>query len=181
MATDERKNQTETIEVRRDDRVAARDPWARGWSDPLSSFRRFADDMERRLLGRSALDRSRESSGFAALWMPQVETFQRGSQFVVRADLPGLNPSDVTVEVADDSLVIEGERRNEHEEQREGYYATERSYGSFHRQVPLPEGAIADSATATFKNGVLEVSMEAPPRESARGRKVEITEDKKTP
>lgn len=187
MATEERKvrsdrsssaDQDKAMEVRRDERVASRDPWARGWSSPIGSFRRIADEMERRLFGRSSLDRSRETAGFPGLWMPQVETFQRDSQFVVRADLPGLKASDVTVEVLEDSIVIEGERHNEHEEKREGYYATERSYGSFHREVPLPEGAIADSAKATFKNGVLEVTLEAPPRETSRGRRLEIDEQK---
>jgi len=187
MATDERKMRNEntatadrdkSVELRRTDRLT-RDPWARGWSEPLSSFRRFADDMERRLFGRSALQQRHETSGFPGLWMPQVETFQRDSQFVVRADLPGMSKSDVTVEVLDGAVVIEGERRNEHEERREGYYATERSYGSFHREVPLPEGAIADSAKATFKDGVLEVTVEAPPHEASRGRRLQISDEQK--
>jgi HSP20 family protein len=110
-------------------------------------------------------------------WAPQIESFQRGDVFVVRADLPGMKQKDITVEIKDDAIVIEGERSNEREEQHEGYYSTERTYGRFCRMVPLPEGAIADSAKATFKNGVLEVVLQAPPHEVSRGRRIEIEGD----
>jgi HSP20 family protein len=108
-------------------------------------------------------------------WAPQIEAFQRGDQFIVRADLPGMDQKDVSVELKDDALVIEGERSNEREQREEGYYSSERTYGRFCRVVPLPEGAIADSAKASFKNGVLEVVMQAPPHEVSRGRRIEIT------
>jgi HSP20 family protein len=108
-------------------------------------------------------------------WAPQLETFQRGDEFVVRADLPGLQLKDISVELKDDALVIEGERSNESEKREEGYYSTERSYGRFCRIVSLPEGAIGDSAKATFKNGVLEVVLQAPPHEATRGRRIEIS------
>ena len=115
----------------------------------------------------------RESGG---LWTPQIETFQRGNEFVVRADLPGLSKDDVKVDVTDDSITLQGERREEHEEDREGYYRSERTYGSFYRVVPLPEGAISDSAKAQFNNGVLEIVLQAPPKEVSRGRRLDISE-----
>ncbi len=59
-------------------------------------------------------------------------------------------------------------------EEREGYCHTEREYGQFYRFIPLPEGVISESAQGTFKNGVLEVSMQAPPTEASRGRRLEI-------
>src|SRR5688500_6336291 len=108
----------------------------------------------------------RESGG---LWTPQIETFQRGNEFVVRADLPGLSKDDVKVDVTDDSITLQGERREEHEEDREGYYRSERTYGSFYRVVPLPVGAISDSAKAQFNNGVLEIVLQAPRRKSPAG------------
>jgi len=113
-------------------------------------------------------------TGAAVSWVPQVESFQRGDQFVVRADLPGLRKEDVTIEINDDTLTLQGERRDEHEEEREGVFTSERSYGSFYRVVPLPDGAIPDSAKAAFNNGVLEVTVEAPPRDVSRGRRIEI-------
>jgi HSP20 family molecular chaperone IbpA len=107
---------------------------------------------------------------------PEIESFQRGDEFVVRADLPGLERKDITVEVRDDALMIQGERSNEHEHEEDGRYWTERSYGQFCRVVPLPEGAIADSVKASFANGVLEVVTKAPPHEVSRGRRIDIAD-----
>ncbi len=145
-----------------------RDPLATLWRDPFGSF--WHDPFS--LLQRE----SRPNAGARTLWTPQIETFQRGDQFVVRADLPGLKKEDVDIELTEDSLTIEGERREEREEDREGYYRSERSYGSFYRIVPLPEGAITESAKATFNNGVLEVTIQAPPKEVSRKRRLEITD-----
>jgi HSP20 family protein len=80
-------------------------------------------------------------------------------------DLPGLKRDDVKVELTEGLLTISGERKEEKEEKREGYYRSERSYGSFFRQIPLPEGAKTDTAKAEFNDGVLEITMQAPARE----------------
>jgi HSP20 family protein len=72
-------------------------------------------------------------------------------------------------------LCIQGERRQEREEKRKGHYRSERSYGRFYREVPLPEGTDPEQASASFKNGVLEVTMPAPPP-AAKGKPVPITE-----
>ena len=150
-----------------------RDPFAGFWGgrDPFASF---WEPFGLSTRGAWPFGPGRETT--QNLWSPQMETFQRGSEFVVRADLPGLNKDDVKIDITDDTLTIEGERREEHEENREGYYRSERSYGSFYRVVPLPEGAITDSAKANFNNGVLEIVVQAPPREVSRGRRLEIAE-----
>ena len=156
---------------------------------PTAFMQRFRDEMDRLFedfgFGRNWLapwsDRggSLWPRGFGetgqSLWSPQVEVFERAGRLVVRADLPGLKREDVKVEITDDAVVISGERKSEHEESSEGYYRSERSYGSFMRRIPLPEGVTADDADATFRNGVLEVTMAAPQRQS-RSRQIEITE-----
>ena len=91
----------------------------------------------------------------------------------VRTELPGVSKDDVKVEVSDNLLTISGERKEEKEEKREGYYRSERSYGSFYRQVPLPEGAKTDTAKAEFTDGVLQITMQAPEREP-KPRRLEI-------
>jgi HSP20 family protein len=100
---------------------------------------------------------------------PQVDIFERDGKLVLHADLPGMTKDDVTVEVTDDAVVIQGERKYEHEENQEGVYRSERSYGRFYRQIPLPEGVKTENATANFKNGVLEVTLDAP--QTAKNRK----------
>jgi len=146
-------------------------------SDPAAHFRSMADEIERWIPG-SRTSGGRQRIGDAVAWAPQLETLERDGQLVVQADLPGVKPADVTIEIAENTLTIEGSRRDERQEQHDGYYTTERSYGSFCSVIPLPEGAIANDAKATFTDGVLEVTMPAPPREVSRGRRVPITEGK---
>jgi HSP20 family protein len=130
---------------------------------PLSMMRQFADEMNRMWedvrmpSGMSRLSPWAESAEF----VPEIDVFERDGKLVVRADLPGMTKDEVNVEITQDSVRIEGERKYEHEDSQEGIYRSERSYGSFYREIPLPEGVKTENATAKFKDGVLEVSMDA--------------------
>jgi HSP20 family protein len=110
-------------------------------------------------------------------WAPKVDVVQRGNELVVRADLPGLKPDDVTVDVTDDSIVLSGRRQQEQVEENGSVYRYERAFGSFFREIPLPEGSLVDQATATFKDGVLEITVPAPPEQVSRGRRLEINSE----
>lgn len=161
--------------------MGMRDPYgSSGNWDPFSQFRRLSEQMDRWFdtmgvgrLGNRAPGMPDAAWG-AAMWAPELETFLRDDQFVIRMDLPGLNKDEVNVEVTDDAVVIHGERQSTHEEDREGYYRTERSYGRFYREVPLPEGAEPETAKANYRDGVLEINVKAPPRQVNRPRRVEI-------
>jgi len=138
-------------------------------------MRRFTEEMDHYFahlgMGRGGQGTAAAGSEFFA---PPVEVLERDGRLIVRADLPGLTKDDVRVEITDNVLTIEGERRSEHEERQEGgVLRSERVYGMFRRQIPLPEGVNADQATANFKDGVLEVSMPAPQRQT-RGRQIEV-------
>ena len=146
-------------------------------ASPFQLMRRMSEEMDRmfdRVLGGAAGDRGALSPGGVAAWSPRVEVFQKQDKFIVRAELPGISKDDVQVEIGADQLIVQGQRREEHEEEREGFYRSERSYGSFYRAVPLPEGVIAESAEASFRDGVLEITMQAPPSEVSRTRRLEI-------
>ena len=155
------------------------------WSlSPFALMRQGIDEMDRwysRMIGDRttavpwASNRGRGATAQQGDWSPAIEAFQRGNEFVVRAEVPGMKRNEITVEAGDDALTIRGERRQEQTEEREGMFWTERSYGSFCRVIPLPPGVISDSAKATFNNGVLEVVMPAPPQETRRGRKIDIS------
>jgi len=140
---------------------------------PFSLMRRFGEGMEQLLaeFGGAGM-RSRGMNEMAA-WTPQIEMFERDGQLVIRADLPGLKKDDVRVELRDDAVVIRGERQEERREEREGFYRTERSYGVFYREIPLPAGVDTDRATANFRDGVLEIAMPVEQGE-ARGRQLQI-------
>jgi HSP20 family protein len=92
-------------------------------------------------------------------WAPAIEVTERENNLVVRADLPGIDPKDVRVEVDNGMLVIQGERKREESEEREGMRRSERFYGMFFRAVPLPEKAKTEQAKADVRNGVLEVTI----------------------
>jgi HSP20 family protein len=130
--------------------------------DPFSYMRRFSEEMDRLFEDAGWWRGSAWNQGSSSGWTPRVETFDRAGKFVVRAELPGVKKDEVNVEVTqDDVLTIQGERRNQHEEKGEGFYRSECSYGHFYRSVPLPEGVNADSATARFQDGILEIEMDS--------------------
>jgi HSP20 family protein len=153
-------------------REDATDIAARLASTPFEFMRRFGEEMDRVFgdFGFGTLTR-----GMPGIWAPQVEMFERDGQLLVRADLPGLTKDDVNVEIDNDAITIQGERQNEQNENREGFYRTERSYGKFYRRLPLPEGVDAQEASATFQDGVLEITMSAPKRTESKPRRVQIS------
>jgi HSP20 family protein len=126
-------------------------------TNPFALMRRMAEEMDRVFEGRL----QREMSS----WMPAVEVNEHDGKLEVVADLPGINESDVKVEVTDEGLVIQGERKREREEKGEHYHRSERSYGQFYRLIPLPENANLDQARAEFRNGELRVSVPVPERQ----------------
>jgi HSP20 family protein len=150
------------------------DPFDMFRMSPFALMRRFSEEMDQYFehlwTGRGGSGMTQMGGGFFA---PPVEVSEREGQFMVCVDLPGLSKDDVHVEVTDNALLITGERRAEHEERQGGTLRSERSYGTFRRQIPLPEGVNAEQATATFQDGVLKVTMPAPQRQE-RGRRIEI-------
>jgi HSP20 family protein len=107
-------------------------------------------------------------------WSPPMEVFQRGNDLVVHADLPGMSPEDVQIDIEDGVLTISGERRQSNENREEGFYRSERSYGSFARSIALPEGVDEDQVNARYEHGVLEVTVPLPQQQRQRGRRVQI-------
>jgi HSP20 family protein len=91
-----------------------------------------------------------------------VDVLEKEGQVVVRADLPGVKKEDVEVAVEGDVLTIRGSRHEEKETKEKGYYRSERSMGEFQQTIALPDGVTADSIKASYKDGVLEVTIPRP-------------------
>lgn len=89
--------------------------------------------------------------------VPSVEVSEEDNDVVVRVEVPGVKPEDLNVWINEDSVTVEGERRDERRVQNQGYFRTERHYGRFRRTVPLPVAVNTDQAGARFEHGVLEV------------------------
>jgi HSP20 family protein len=125
---------------------------------PFSFMRWIAGDFDRFALasGRGRAGRNKSS------WSPAIEVTEKGGAYRVEAELPGMAPDDVKVEVTKDAIIIRGERRTGHEGTSDETRRTERRYGPFYRAIPVPEGADTDQAKATFRNGLLEITVPVP-------------------
>jgi HSP20 family protein len=108
----------------------------------------------------------------AQRWVPAMDLVEAEDHFVLKADLPGLSESDVSIEVRDNALTISGERKPEHEKRERGWYRVERSFGSFSRSLTLPDGIDPDSISAGFDRGVLSVTIPKP--EQRKPRRIQI-------
>ena len=167
------KKSSQTVERK----PSSGDVWPASYS-PFGIMRRFADDMDRMFEGFGFPSmRRRWGWGAETRFSPELEILERDGKLVIQADLPGLNKEDVNVDISEHTLTIEGDRKQEHESTEGGVYTSERSYGHFRREIPLPEGINPDTAKANFKNGTLEITLDAP--EPAKNqRRIEIGEEK---
>lgn len=111
---------------------------------------------------------------------PPIESYIKDSNLVVRADVPGLEPKDIEINVLQDVLTIKGERKSEKEVKRQDYLRREVSYGAFERRMSLPEGAMTDKVKANFKNGVVEVTIPLAKEIGAKKIPLEIGSENKT-
>lgn len=142
--------------------------------NPFGAMRRMHEDMDRMFAdvfgggGMMSGGQSAGTGGGLGVWAPPIEVRQQGNDLVVCAELAGLKPEDVHVEVNEDALVIQGERQNQNTSDQGGVHRTERQYGRFYRAIPLPEGVNTEQAKAEFHNGVLEVTVPLPQQQSRR-------------
>lgn len=137
--------------------------------DPVRELDSLQGDMNR------LFDRFFEHRGNGASsrrWIPAMDLVENETSLVLRADLPGLSEGDVDIEVKDNVLTISGERRSESEEKGEGFHRVERAFGRFSRALSLPEGVDAEKIAASFKDGVLEVTVPKP--EETKPTRVQI-------
>lgn len=128
--------------------------------DPFRDLEMMNERLDR-IFGRPrvSLGRAGEESLRVADWAPSVDIEETEKEFVVKADLPDVKKEDVKVHVENGILRIEGERKIEKEEKGKTYHRVERSYGSFTRAFSLPEGVEQEKTTASYKDGVLQVTL----------------------
>lgn len=105
-------------------------------------------------------------------WNPKVDIYEKDNTFVIKAELPGLEKKDVSVDVQDRVLTLTGERKLDNEIQEDSYFRREMSYGRFQRAFTLPANVDSDNITADFKDGLLKI--EVPKPEEAKPKSVSI-------
>jgi len=145
----------------------------RGEVDRL--FEDFDRDFWRSPLRRSVSDveqfwRRQVSRGF----VPAVDMVEQDAAYEITVELPGIDGKNIDVKVENDSLAIKGEKQSEKEERKEGYYLHERHFGSFERHLSLPEGVDTNKIEASFKDGVLTVTLPKKPEAQKPEKKIEV-------
>lgn len=146
------------------DATAENSPMARGWNDLHREMDRIFDSFFGDAL-------SCTSTGLAPLNLDVAETDQA---YLITAELPGMDQSDIDLTVADGILTLKGEKRQEEESGDKTFHRTERSYGSFKRVLQLPSDADEQAVNATMRNGLLEIEIKKNEKAKSSSRRIDI-------
>jgi len=143
--------------------------------DPLRELDEFSNRLSG-YFGQSPLLRHDGETGLAeSLWAPVVDITEDDKEYLLKAELPGLDKNEVKVAVEEGMLTISGERKKEREEKNKKIHRIERSYGNFIRSFALPDNADGTHIRAEFKNGILQVHL--PKRKDVQTKPIEIKVD----
>ena len=112
------------------------------------------------------------ANSVACDWTPAVDIKEQENEFVISADIPGVDPKDIEIHMEDGVLTIKGQRQAETADNQDGYKRVERSYGSFYRRFSLPDSADAENIKAKSHNGVLELTI--PKTEKVKARRIKV-------
>lgn len=140
--------------------------------DPIRDLRAAADQLNGIFSNRCAVETNDRENLTRADWAPTVDITEDDSNYLIEAELPGVDKDDVNVSVENEVLTIRGERKFEREDAGAKVHRVERSFGSFVRTFRLPEDSDGEAVGAAYKNGVLTVTL--PKAEKAKPRQVEV-------
>ncbi len=137
---------------------------------PFRDFERVRREMDR--LWDSFFEVPKRRPEEAAEWLPSLDVAETKNEIVVKAEIPGMEPKDIDISFSDGMLTIKGEKKQEKEEKEQNYHLVERSYGVFTRSIRLPADVQTDKIKASYKNGILAVTL--PKSEEAKKKEVKI-------
>ncbi|MDI6755659.1 MAG: Hsp20/alpha crystallin family protein [Thermodesulfobacteriota bacterium] len=140
--------------------------------DPFREMAALQERMNRLFSNVRTQTPFREEEIVQGTWVPAVDIYETNEAIVLKAELPGITPKEITVEVKDNTLTLKGEKKFEKEVQEENYHRVERSYGSFQRVFTLPGTVQQDKVKAKFKEGILEVNI--PKIEEAKPKQIKV-------
>ena len=139
---------------------------------PARDIPAIRHEMNRLLNEFSGRGTGEEGTWSSVGWIPPVDIYESDDALVVKAELPGFSKEDITVELKDNTLMLRGERKRESDVKEGNYHRMERTYGVFQRSFLLPTTVDQQNVKATYKDGVLELSL--PKVESAKAKRVAI-------
>lgn len=142
------------------------------WEPFLKDFSNLTERFNRMFEGRGWEDVDRPLVNQFGAWYPPVDIQDRGGEILIEAELPGMKKEDIDIRIENNVLTLQGQRKREHEAKEEGYFRSERVYGGFSRSFTLPSTVAVNKITASYKDGVLTVSL--PKAEEAKPRQIEV-------
>lgn len=142
--------------------------------DPFRDFLSLQNEVGRMFEKTFGLGEAGREVGLA--WTPAVDAYETGDKIVVKAEIPEVDAKDVDITLTDDALVIRGERKFSEEVKEEDYYRLERRYGTFQRSIPIPIAVKREEVSATYRNGVLEITL--PKSEEAKPKEIKVKVEK---
>jgi HSP20 family protein len=140
--------------------------------DPFVLMNQFQNEVNRLFDARAAKRRGGQSATASGDWAPPVDIQEEANQYVINADIPGVDPKDIEVTMEKGVLTLRGSRASQTSAEKNGYTRRERPVGSFYRSFVMPDTADAEGITAQGKNGVLQVLI--PKRQKAQARRIQV-------
>jgi len=137
---------------------------------PAREFEKFRREIDR--LWDNFFERRPARVEEGEEWLPALELAETENEYVVKAEVPGMDPKDIDISLSDGMLTIRGEKKQEREEKEANYHLVERSYGSFTRSIQIPKPVQGEKITASHKNGVLKIVL--PKSEEAKKKEIKI-------
>lgn len=144
-------------------------PWKNLWELRFPTLKEEMDKLFEDFFDKTGFPVAKEG-----VWLPAIDIHETKKDVVVSLDLPAVDPKDVSISIIEDKLTVKGERKKEEETKEADYYRSERIYGSFQRVVQLPTEVVADKAKATYKDGVLKITVPKSQKAMPKEIKVEI-------
>lgn len=150
-------------------------PWrnktreTRGDLAPLTEFRREVDRLFDSFLREPF---GWGDGGWTGFWNPSLDVAEDEKSVTVKVEVPGVKPEDINLSVTGNTLLISGEKKESQEREEDGFYHTERRFGSFRRSVALPPGVDPDKVAADYAHGVLTVRLQKSPE--AQPKKIPV-------
>jgi len=142
----------------------------------MGEFRRNVEDMLEHLRGQIGYP-----LGTGSAQKPPLESFVEEGRLIVRAELPGIDPKDITVNVVGDMLMLRASRQEEHETKKRDFLHREFRYGVLERSMTLPQGVKAEDIRASFSNGLLQLTIPVPEESAPKEVKVHVEHESKPP
>ncbi|MFP4271362.1 MAG: Hsp20/alpha crystallin family protein [Alphaproteobacteria bacterium] len=158
------------VKVRRGRRL----PGSEWTVDSLGALRSELDRVFDRFIGPSSRLRHAVGEEITGELIPSLDVRESAREVVVQVELPGVREADVKVSIRDHLLVVKGEKSSEREAQEGEYHVTERSYGSFHRALNVPDSVDVDKITAKLDGGILTVTLPKRPEAVGASREVPV-------